>query len=93
MVTPGNRAGYSILAIGVIIGLFFSGIIDHKIEKFSVQQCKSNEIVYGIMIDTLEGAKRRAIATLGSDPRLQAAAIASYQRSIEILESAPDCKI
>ena len=93
MVTPGNRAGYSILAIGVIVGLLFSWNTDNKIENFSVKQCKSNEIVYGVIIDTLEGAKRRAIATLASDPRLQAAATASYQRSIDILKLAPKCEI
>ena len=93
MVTPGNRAGYSLLAIGVVIGLLFSWNTDNKIENFSIKQCKSNEIVYEVITNTLEGAKRRAIATLANKPQLQAASVASYQNSIDIINSAPKCKI
>lgn len=100
MVTPGNRTGYSILAAGVVLGLFFAWQNDNDIKevnrsqtKFIIEQCKRDTNRNEIVIDSLEGAKRRAIITYRDDPFLGQLEVDRIQRQINNFKNSPPCEL
>lgn len=100
MVTPGNRAGYLVLSLGVVAGLFFSWKNDNAIKdvnnkqtKFILEQCRRDDMRNYVVIDALEGAQRRAIFTYKDDPFIRNYEVGRIQEQINHFKNAPTCEL
>lgn len=92
-----NRIGYVILAVGMVLGLYFARDYSKQINQerinrakevntFLVAQCEREEFRDAIIIGALEDAKRRAEASI-TDPVRKKFEMDRLQASIEKLQS------
>lgn len=95
-----NRVGYMVLAIGVSLGLFAAYRNDSNITKvnekqtnFIIQQCQRDDARNDIVVESLEGAKRRAIVTYKDNPILKEVEIARIQGQINEFKHSPPCRL
>lgn len=100
MVTPGNRAGYLVLVIGVVAGLFFGWENDNAIKdvnnkqtRFILNQCRRDDMRNDIVIDSLESAKRRTAITYKGDLFLRKLEVDRIQEQIDKFKDAPLCEL
>lgn len=93
--------GYAILAIATVLGLAGTYNANKMVEEearnrindinsFLRIQCSRDNYRDEIIIDALEDAQRRAIASI-NDPRLQAVEVARIQASINKLLNQSNC--
>lgn len=102
MVTPAtqHKLGYGLLALGVIAGLFGAWENDNSIKavnkqqtQFILQQCQRDNARNGIVIESLEGAQRRAAITFKDEPALAALEIGKIQQQIADFKNSPPCRL
>lgn len=95
-----NRVGYGILAVGVIVGLFGAYKNDSAIKevntkqtRFIIQQCLRDDSRNDIVIESLRGAKRRAIVTYQNNPDLMEIELLRIQDQIDKFKNSPPCRL
>lgn len=92
--------GYIVLACGVVLGLFGAWRNDIHIQKvndkqtsFIVDQCLRDDKRNDIVIDSLRGAKRRAVATYRATPDLLELEVGRIQDQIDEFKNSPPCRL
>jgi len=95
-----NRVGYAILAVGCAAGLFGayrndSAIknVNEKQTRFIIDQCLRDDKRNDIVIESLQGAKRRAIITYRENPVLLEVELFRIQEQINEFKNSPPCKL
>jgi hypothetical protein len=95
-----NRLGYMVLTIGVILGLFAAFRNDSNIRdvndrqtNFIIQQCERDDSRNDIVIESLRGAKRRAIVTYRSNADLLYIEVQRIQDQIDEFKNSPPCRL
>ena len=98
--TTQNRIGYGVLALGVIAGLIGAFVNDAAIKsvnkqqtRFIIDQCLRDDKRNDIVVESLKGAKARAIVTYKDNPLLQAIETAKIQDQIDEFNNNPPCKL
>lgn len=95
-----NRIGYGALAVGVVIGLFFSYKNDSAIKDvnrrqttFILQQCERDRFRNKTVIEALESAKERARDLYKFDPIKQSRQLTIIQSQIDAFEQITECRL
>jgi len=95
-----DRIGYVLLTIGVVVGLFAGWENDNAIKEvnsrqttFIIEQCKRDADRNEIVIDSLEGAQRRAAVTFKDDQALARVEVDRIQEQINRFKNSPPCRL
>lgn len=95
-----NRIGYGVLAVGVVAGLIGAYKNDSAIKdvntkqtKFIIQQCLRDDARNDIVVESLRGAKRRAIVTYRNSPVILEVELFRIQEQIDEFKNSPPCRL
>jgi hypothetical protein len=96
----GNVIGYLLLAGGVVAGLVAAFQNDSAIRNvnnrqtdFIIQQCQRDDARNDIVVDSLRGAKRRAIVSYRDNPVLLEVELFRIQDQIDEFQNSPPCRL